>query len=722
MSPKGRMALSVLLVCAAVLVAFLATGWVFWADLAEEERQLFAPILSPRGGLLGAMVVLAMVGAAAIVREVHQRFIAVPARLAEDAHTLLSADATRRLSPEGAAETRRFVEVINQLAEQRQSLQEHVESRVAEARRSVEEEKNRLAALMSELTQSVVVCNLDGRILLYNNRARLQFRALSDAPGAAGGGELIGLGRSIYSVMDRHLIAHALENIQHRLRKSAAQPVTNFVTTTRAGQLLRAQMSPVLGAADSALERPITGFILMLENITKTIENEARRDEILHSLTEGNRAALANVRAAAEMLDYEDLDDALRTRFRGVIRDEVKAMSERLEHSAMVFANSLKARWQLEEMLGSDLIAAAQRRVEKRLTLRTKVESVDEDLWVKVDSFSLLQAVTYLASRLFDEFEIRELRFRLAGSGRLVHLDLIWSGQAMSNETVMNWELEPMSFAGENSPLTVRDVIERHDGEMWLEREKVRHRAFFRIALPSVAPQEQVEESEVYLRSESRPEYYDFDLFSWSEKGHALDDRPLSELTYTVFDTETTGLNPSKGDEIIQIGAARILNGKLLHSDTFEQLIDPQRSLPPESSRIHGITPEMLVGQPVITKVMPAFHAFAEDTVLVAHNAAFDMRFLQLKEEQTGLVFDHAVLDTLLLSAVIHPNQESHRLEAIAERFGVTIIGRHTAMGDAIVTAEVFLKMIPLLAQMGVHTLGQAREAAEKTYYARLKY
>jgi len=722
MSLKGRMLLAVLLVCAAVLAAFLTTGWVFWADLSEDERMVLSPILTPRGGLLGALVVLAMVGAAALIRETHQRLIAVPARLAEDARTLLTAEPSRRLTPDGSAETRQFVEVINQLAEQRQSLQDHVESRVTEARRSVEEEKNRLAALMSELTQSVVVCNLDGRILLYNNRARLQFRALSDAPGAAGGGELIGLGRSIYSVMDRHLIAHALENIQHRLRKSATQPVTNFVTTTRAGQLLRAQMSPVLGAAEPSVERPITGFILMLDNITKAIENEARRDEILHSLTEGNRAALANVRAAAEMLDYEDLDDALRQRFRSVIRDEVKAMSDRLEHSAAVFANSLKARWQLEEMLGTDLIAAAQRRVEQRLSLRTKIESVDEALWVKVDSFSLLQAVTYLASRLSDEFEIRELRFRLVGSGRLVHLDLIWSGQAMSNETVMNWELEAMSFAGENSPLTVRDVIERHDGEMWLEREKVRHRAFFRIALPSVAPQEQVEESEVYLRSESRPEYYDFDLFSWSEKGHALDDRLLSELTYTVFDTETTGLNPSKGDEIIQIGAARILNGKLLHSDTFEQLIDPQRNLPPESSKIHGITPEMLVGQPVIAKVLPAFHAFAEDTVLVAHNAAFDMRFLQLKEAQSGLSFDHAVLDTLLLSAVIHPNQDSHRLEAIADRFGVTIIGRHTAMGDAIVTAEVFLKMIPLLAQLGVHTLGQAREAAEKTYYARLKY
>ena len=80
------------------------------------------------------------------------------------------------------------------------------------------------------------------------------------------------------------------------------------------------------------------------------------------------------------------------------------------------------------------------------------------------------------------------------------------------------------------------------------------------------------------------------------------------------------------------------------------------------------------------------------------------------------------MLDTLLLSALIHPNQESHRLEAIAERFGVKVSGRHTALGDAMVTAEIFLKLLPLLAEMGIHTLGQAREATQRTYYARLKY
>jgi DNA polymerase-3 subunit epsilon len=108
--------------------------------------------------------------------------------------------------------------------------------------------------------------------------------------------------------------------------------------------------------------------------------------------------------------------------------------------------------------------------------------------------------------------------------------------------------------------------------------------------------------------------------------------------------------------------------------------------------------------------------------VLVAHNAAFDMRFLQLKEQTTGVRFTQPVLDTLLLSAVLHPALESHKLEAIAERHGVNVIGRHTALGDAMVTAEIFVRMIPQLAERGIVTLRDAQQAAQQTYYARVRY
>lgn len=729
MPARLRFILAVVVLGLLMTGPFLLTAALIWAGTQGAERQALLQVIAPHLPLGTLITAFGFALGVMVVRNLFRQYVKGLERLGEQLRLMLSANRNFRVQPSGPPEVCAVASVANELAQQRDAMMDDVEAQIARAKSRVEEEKNRLAALMSELTQSVVVCNLDGRILLYNHRARAQFQALSEAPAVAGGSELIGLGRSIYHVFERNLIAHALETIRLRLQRQAVQPVANFVTTTRSGQLIRVQMSPVLGHAPSGdepahadeAERVMTGFILMLDNITREFEAESRRDQMVLTLTEGNRASLANVRAAAEMLDYPDLQGELRERFRKVIRDEVQAMSARLDEAATQFADALKSRWPLEDMLGADLISAAQRRIESVVGLPTKVEEVDETLWIKVDSFSLLQALTYLASRLSDEFQVREVRFRLSGAGQLVHLDLIWSGQAMSTETVMSWELEPMRLAGENSPLAVRDVIDRHGGEMWLEREKVRHRAFFRILLPAAMPQQAPAAGQA-LRFESRPEYYDFDLFSWSERAHALDDCLLTELAYTVFDTETTGLNPSEGDEIVQIGAIRVLNGKLLRQESFEQLIDPRRHMPRQAVEITGITPEMLRGQPTIDQVLPAFHAFAADTVLVAHNAAFDMRFLQLKEGVTGLRFDQPVLDTLLLSAVVHPNQESHSLDAIAQRFGLTNDGRHTALADAVVTAEVLIKLIPLLAERGIRTLRQAREAAEKTYYARLKY
>lgn len=708
-----------------LLVAlFSSLALLLWLDMSQQERLAVLALLENRYGLAVFVILVSWVVLGLIVQAIYKAYVQAPLGLREDALVILNANPERRLEARGVPEIRLLAQTINALADQRDALKKDVEEKIREARASVEEEKNRLAALMSELAQSVVVCNLDGRILLYNNRARLQFKAMGDP--AASAGALIGLGRSIFSVLDRNLIFHALDNLQHRLSRGGGELVSNFVTTTRAGQLIRVQMAPVLstpaGGTDPEGDRAITGYVLVLENITRSVETESRRDQMLQALTEGSRASLANIRAAVEnLLDYPDMDTAQRDRFLGVIAEEVRRLSTRLDQTVTEYADSLKTRWPLEEMLGADLIAAAQRRIESRLGILTKVEDVDSSLWVKVDSFSLIQGLTYLAARLKDEFDIREVRFRLERSGRLAHLDMVWSGTPIAVETLHTWELEPMNLGGETTPLTLRDVTDRHGGEIWYQLDKASHRAFFRLLVPVAVPQE-VLSAAALMRGESRPEYYDFDLFRQTEETRELDDRLLSQLTYTAFDTETTGLQPSAGDEIIQIGAVRIVNGRLLRTDAFDQLINPQRPLAPESAAIHGITEAMLRDQPTIEQVLPAFHEFCEDTVLVAHNAAFDMRFLQLKEEATGVRFRQPVLDTLLLSAVIHPNQESHKLEAIAERLGVNIIGRHTALGDAIVTGEVFLKMIPLLAGMGIRTLREAREASERTYYARIQY
>jgi DNA polymerase-3 subunit epsilon len=721
MKVDKREIVAALLPGAALALWALGGGLLFSATLEPAERAALGAMLEPRAALLllGWLLLSGVLGWA--LRLAYLRWVAAAGRLGEEGRVLLAADVARELEPQGGPEIRDLAEVINRFARQRGELRADIAAQVREASRSVEQERNRLAALMAELTQSVVVCNLDGRILLYNSRARTQFRALSSAPSVSGGAELIGLGRSIYTVFDRALIAHALESVQQRLQRGAAHPSAQFVTSTRAGQLLRVQMAPVREIEAAAGEVALNGFVLMLENITRDFADESERDRLLHGLSEGSRASLGNLQAAVEMLDYDDVDAATRDRFHGVIRDEVRAMSQRIQELASHTAQTMKTRWPLEDMLGADLLAAAARRIEGQCGCRVSTGDVDATLWLRVDSFSLLQALVYLADRLVDEYEVRMVSLRLAEASGRARLDLAWIGPTMSTEIVMGWETDAMRIGDESLALTVRDVVERHDGAFWFERERVRHESFFRWLLPLAPSSEQLDAAQI-VKTDSRPEVYDFDLFRASEQSRGLADRPLAELAYTVFDTETTGLNPGEGDEIIQIGATRIVAGKLRREDVFDQLVNPQRDIPEAGIPIHGITPEMVQGAPAIGDVLPAFHAFAQETVLVAHNAAFDMRFLELKQAATGIVFDQPVLDTLLLSAVVHPQQESHRLEAIAERLGVNVLGRHTAVGDAMVTAEIFLKLIPLLAEQGIHTLGQAREAAQKTYYARVSY
>ncbi|MBL8486824.1 MAG: DNA polymerase III subunit epsilon [Rhodocyclaceae bacterium] len=746
MNARIRFAVAVVVLGLLMTGPFLLTAVVLFADANEAERAGLMELIAPRLPLGGLITTIGFILGVAVLRNLFRQYVQGLLSMAENLRLMLGANRQFRVEYGGPSEVQAVARAANDLAQQRDDLLTDVEAQIAAAKASVEEEKNRLAALMSELAQGVVVCNLDGRILLYNNRARLQFKALAQGPTSASGGALIGLGRSIFSILERGQITHALENIQQRLRKGSSEPVANFITSTRAGQLLRAQMAPVIAAsADPAdgegaeapaghgqdhghgiVEPKVTGYVLTIENITRSFERESQRDQAIHTLTDGSRPALANLRAAVEMLkDDPDMDPETRLRFVGVIEEEAARMSERLDRTMNEFADSLKTRWPLEDVLGMDLVAAACRRLEARLSIATRTEDLDPDLWIRADSFSLLQALTFLASRLQDHYDIRELRFRLSAEGRMAFVDLIWAGVPVSSETLLTWELEPMSVGAEVTPLTLRDVLERHGGEIWYQREKAVHRAYFRLVLPVAAtPEADPQALAAYQqasRGDSRPEYYDFNLFGFQDTGIDLD-RRLADLAFTVFDTETTGLQPSQGDEIIQIGAVRIVNGRLLRQEIFDQILDPRIPLRPEGIPIHGITEDMVRGQPTIDVVLPAFHEFCADTVLVAHNAAFDMRFLQLKEESTGVRFQQPVLDTLLLSAVIHPNQESHKLEAIAERFGINVIGRHTALGDSFVTGEVFLKMTALLQEMGITTLRQALEAAEKTYFARVKY
>lgn len=211
-----------------------------------------------------------------------------------------------------------------------------------------------------------------------------------------------------------------------------------------------------------------------------------------------------------------------------------------------------------------------------------------------------------------------------------------------------------------------------------------------------------------------RPVNYDFSLLQRRAEPTAALETPLPDIDYVAFDTETTGLAPTKGDKIVQIGAVRVVNGTLLPGESFERLINPERPIPPRSTRFHGITDDMVEQQPTIEDVVPVFRAFVGDAAMIAQNAAFDLSFLKAAEARSDVRFDTPVLDTMLLSMALHPDEADHSLDGLIARYGVDISGRHTALGDAAATARVFVRMLGLLEAAGIKTLGDAEKASAR--------
>lgn len=215
-----------------------------------------------------------------------------------------------------------------------------------------------------------------------------------------------------------------------------------------------------------------------------------------------------------------------------------------------------------------------------------------------------------------------------------------------------------------------------------------------------------------------RPLVYDFDLLN---SGQTVDimNTELRSLCFVAFDTETTGLSPQT-DDVVQIGAVRVLNGRIVAGEILDSYVNPGRPIPPASTKVHRVTDDHVRGAPDFVTAGRQFHHFARDAVLVAHNAPFDLAFLHRFAAQMDVEWSHPVLDTVLLSAVVFGTTEQHSLDALCNRLSVSIPAelRHTALGDAQATAEALVKLIPLLEGKGLVTFGDV--IAETRKHGRL--
>lgn len=724
MTTKTRYWLIYIITAFIVLLIVMSIFWLFWSDLLLEER-LFVTRLAPKLAIYTiAAIITNMLLFASLLRHLFTMYIDPIVTLTEETELITLANAKYRIVPDGADEVVGLTHAINDLADQHITLKTDVQQIVQRSKSDLDDEKRQLETLMSQIPEGVIVCNIDGRILLYNHPAQEITNVGGQVAERSANNRktgFLGLGRSIFGVLDRNPIVYALNYLQNRLNNGELYPTFNFITTKGRERFIRVRMAAVAGVAKQAAT--IDGYVLTVSDITHQMQADSRRDIFLQSLTIGLQTELGVIGDAVTALQIPPPqqpppgteESSGSSKYLSRIKGSVDALLEQIDAVANQHARRLQDPGESEHILGIDLMNVLHETLVDKFNVEV-LSSVEDNLWLNINSYTVVRGVNYLMGQLTNHLEISKVELKLNKDGDAGYLSLHWFGDPVKVETIGEWKQCPlMTQAKARGPISLSNLLTGR-GEILSESDGEKEAVSVRFKLTVETPESKWSQQ---ITKEHRPVYYEFDLFKTGTSSPELDDVYLEQLPFVVFDTETTGLDPSGGDKIISIGAIRVVNGKLRREEFFDQLIDPRRSIPLESLRIHEIYPEMLSGMPIIDEVLPKFHKFVEGAVLVAHNAAFDMKFIQL---QAQVEFSNPILDTLLLSAVVHPCQELHNLDDILERLGLAVVGRHTALGDAIMTAEVLLKLIPLLKAKRINTLREAREACRNTQFANIAF
>ncbi len=675
--------------------AFLALGTLttigagVWIGTARAGLTA-PPAAMVQGALIAAFLAVALcvwvwfLFDAHVARAIEQLAAALRARShAGVAHGLASeAQAARHLgdlAPAAEAITR-------ELAETRSAL----EASVARETTRLEAEKSRLETLLADVPVAVLLCTAEHQLVFYNGQA-VDILGEGAAPG-----------------LDRHLLDYLRDGpIRHAYERLAGSNdpdlASDLLCATRSGRHLLAGRMRVLRRREAG---GAPGYVLTLRDVTADIAAHTRRDALLTEVFDRVRRPAANLQTVIGVM--HELDGLERAPdLSSALLDEVGTLTQAITELGGRY-DAVQGDWRpLVNARSADMLDALKARLQAQGLI---LEAAGPELILQVDGFEIITFWSWLAGKIAEDGLARAFTLTLideVGPGALMRLE--WQGEPLSVGRLDRWLGQ--ALGPETGEMAALSVLKTHGTEAWPETLGETRQA---VVMPIRAARIAGRRPPPIARAVT----YDFDLLS-KARGAAVADTRLADLTFVVFDTETTGLSPAT-DAVVQIAAVRLVNGRRVTGEVFDTLVDPKRPIPAASTAIHGISDAMVTGAPDITQAGRQFHRFAEGAVLIAHNAPFDMEFLRRQEAGIGASFDHPVLDTVLLSAVVYGQLAQHSLDALSARLGITIPeeARHTALGDTIATAEVFLKLLPMLQARGLETFGQV--VAEVRKHSRL--
>ncbi|TFH86724.1 DNA polymerase III subunit epsilon [Billgrantia azerbaijanica] len=547
----------------------------------------------------------------------------------------------------------------------------------AEGARSAARIRQELETLLQVLDTPLLLCDHHRRLLLFNQAAETLFE---NHPG-------LGLGKRLDALLP-------VASLHDALGQLPADGSPRELLTPCDERWLRVILRRVPNSEGETL--------LTLTDATAAWTSELGARAELTEILPALRRHGASLNSAAEALGSASRagqgDDALRARLEAIIEEESGQLGREIERLGQRIEDMQRQGERLVPLWSNDLWQS----LNERLTdSPLEVQPIGMPAWCRGDAPALLVLLTSLLERLRVHAGTTAFEGEMLLGNRRVYLDLVWPGAPLPQRELAAWSDERL----ESLPLRprVHDLLRQHASDAWSLADSDGVHARLRLPLPAVdrvgAPR---------AKTAPRPEFHDFGIAELPPPDAELARRPLRTLDIVAFDTETTGLELRRGDTVISIGACRIVNARLLASDVFDVRVDPGKPIPPASTAIHGLTDDDVAGAPPLAVALPRFRDYIGDAVVLAHNAAFDLLALQPPGASTPL--DMPVLDTLLISRALDESLDGHDLDSLAERYDLSFPPgtRHTALGDARVTAELWLALLPRLEARGIETLEQA--------------
>ncbi len=583
---------------------------------------------------------------------------------------------------------------FNLMAENLAKAYDKLEERVREATLTLGEERNRLATVLRTMVDGVVVANEATEILLMNPRARI----------ILGRGYTSGIGAPLARIFPRDRLAFHLKRLRQRWAPGR-EVVEVVVFPLLDGKLLAGSLSVIPGPGG---ER--AGFLLVFRDLSAATEEGNRFEELLREMPELLKGPVATSRSLVESLQrHRGMATEKQQVFLAAVAEEMDCLGGRVSALEEAANSAQTSRW---PTIASNPLELLEESVVAVPNLEVAIEAGDVPLPpVMVEPFSWVAALRCVLQWLARG---RTNQVTIGAQLQVEDGTVVTSFRITGPFTGDLAELEGLTVAptGE-AALPLGAAVRRNRGELWTRSNG--DSLEVRLALLQATAVDEVRSSDGLIEGE--PEFYSFDLFlprPIFEKAELLQ-AALADLEYVVVDTETTGLQLSQGDQVVSLSGVRIRQGRLQSADIFNTLINPGRPIPPESTAIHHIDDQMVAGAPAMHEVYPQFLEYLGDAILVAHNAAFDKKVLDLAAAAMGLpLIANPVLDTLLLSYALHQEIEGHSLDAIADRMGIVIEGRHSSLGDARAAAQIFLGLLALLPGRGVKNLADAKAFCDR--------